>query len=265
MLRLAIAGKGGVGKTTVAALLARELARCGMRVVAVDADPASSLPSALGLDAKRRKEIVPISKMLDLIEERTGVRPGESYGGMFRLNPPVDDILDKYGVDCGPNVKLLVLGTIDSGGSGCFCPESTLLRALMDHLVLQSGDALILDAEAGLEHLGRASTKRVDMMITVVEPGMRSVETAAKVAALAKQVGVKRVGAVLNKVRDAAQERRLLAALMDEGIEVLTSLPYDPKISSFDLDGAMPFDLELDGDLAVKIGGLAASLMKLQN
>lgn len=265
MLRLAIAGKGGVGKTTVAALLARELARRGMRVVAVDADPASSLPSALGVEAKRRKDIVPISKMLDLIEERTGVRPGESYGGMFRLNPQVDDILDRYGVDCGPNVKLLVLGTIDSGGSGCFCPESTLLRALMDHLVLQSGDAIILDAEAGLEHLGRASTKRVDMMITVVEPGMRSVETAAKVAALAKQVGVKRVGAVLNKVRDAGEERRLLAALMDEGIEVLTALPYEPRISQFDLEGLMPFDIGLEKEISGKITELADALMKLQN
>jgi CO dehydrogenase maturation factor len=265
MLRLAIAGKGGVGKTTVAALLARELARRGMRVVAVDADPASSLPSALGVDVKKRKDIVPISRMLDLIEERTGVRPGESYGGMFRLNPQVDDILDRYGVECGPNVRLLVLGTIDAGGSGCFCPESTLLRALMDHLVLKGDDALIIDAEAGLEHLGRASTKRVDIMLTVVEPGMRSVETAAKVAALAKQVGVKRVGAVLNKVRDDAEERRLLAALMDEGIEVLASLPYDPRISAFDLDGIMPFDLKLDGEMAVKIGELADALSALQN
>ncbi|OPY33108.1 MAG: protochlorophyllide reductase iron-sulfur ATP-binding protein [Methanomassiliicoccales archaeon PtaU1.Bin124] len=263
MLRLAIAGKGGVGKTTVAALLARELARRGSRVVAVDADPASSLPSALGIDAEARKKIVPVSKMLDLIEERTGARPGEGYGGMFRLNPQVDDILDRYGVVCGPNVRLLVLGTIESGGSGCFCPESTLLRALMDHLVLKGDDVLVIDAEAGLEHLGRASTKRVDIMLPVVEPGMRSVETAAKVAAMAKQVGVKRVAAVLNKVR--GEENILRKALAKEGIEVFAVLPFDPRLGGYDLEGTMPFDMALDGPMGEAVSALADSLMASSN
>jgi CO dehydrogenase maturation factor len=265
MLRLAIAGKGGVGKTTVTALLARELARRGNRVVAVDADPAGSLPAALGLDQVKREQIVPISQMLDLIEERTGVRPGDGYGGMFRLNPQVDDILDRYGVEAGPNVRLLVLGTIESGGSGCFCPESTLLRALMDHLVLKSEDVLIIDAEAGLEHLGRASTKRVDLMLTVVEPGMRSVETAAKVASLASEVGVKRISAVLNKVRSKDEEETLRMALAERNMDVMAVLGFDDRLVGYDLAGAIPFDARFNGHLADSVVSLTDRIVSLQN
>jgi CO dehydrogenase maturation factor len=264
-LRIAVAGKGGVGKTTVASMLARSYAKQGKRVIALDADPASSLPSALGVAKEERDKIVPVSRMLDLIEERTGARPGESYGGMFVLNPKVDDILDNYGIECGPNVRLLVLGTIEAAGGGCFCPESTLLRSLMDHLTLERDDVLILDMEAGLEHLGRASTRRLDIMLVVLEPGMRSVETGMRIAKMANELGIKNIVAVINKFHDDEEERKLRQVANELGFDVMTSLPYDGRLVAMDIDGEVPFDVQLDGPFRLGIELLIERIEKVQN
>lgn len=264
-LRIAVAGKGGVGKTTVASMLARSYAKRGKRVIALDADPASSLPSALGVPKEVRDGIVPVSRMLDLIEERTGARPGESYGGMFVLNPKVDDILDRYGIECGPNVRLLVLGTIEAAGGGCFCPESTLLRSLMDHLTLERDDVLILDMEAGLEHLGRASTRRLDIMLVVLEPGMRSMETGKRIAKMAGELGIKNIVAVINKFHDGAEERKLRQTANELGFDVLAALPYDDRLVAMDIKGAVPFDVELDGPFQRGIELLIEKIGRFQN
>lgn len=236
-LKIAVSGKGGVGKTTVAALLALQYARDGMDVVAVDADPASSLPAALGVPQEMRKDIVPLSEMLDVIEERTGARPGESYGSMFSLNPKVDDLVDKYAVQGNEGVRVMVLGTVKAPGSGCFCPESALLKNLMSHLVLDKEHVVILDMEAGLEHLGRSTVRSVDVLLVVVEPGRRSVETAIRIADMARSLGIGNVLAVLNKVGDDAQGNELLSLLDEGGIEAAAVIHHDKALVSADLAG----------------------------
>lgn len=210
-MKLAISGKGGVGKTTLAAALTLLLDARGQRVLAVDADPDGSLAAALGLPDELRRTIVPISEQRALIEERTGAKV-KQYGQMFRLNPRVDDVADGYATRHG-NVLLLVLGAIEAGGSGCACPESVLIKSLVSDLVLNKDEHLVMDMEAGLEHLGRATARGVDCMLVVVEPTRRSVDSALRVMRMAGQIGLTRVRLVGNKIASPADERFVREAL----------------------------------------------------
>ncbi len=236
-LKIAVAGKGGVGKTTIAGALARLYARDGNNVIAVDADPDSNLASALDISKAEREKIIPLSQMYDLIEERTGVRPGESFGGMFKLNPKVNDLLERYGLQGKDGVVLLVLGTIQNAASGCFCPENALLKGLMRHLLLKKDDVLIMDMEAGIEHLGRGTAEKVDLLLVVVEPGQRSLETAAKVKELGSQLGIDGIGALLNKMRSTEEKEIVGQALKEIGIPLLGTIPYDESTAKSDLEG----------------------------
>ncbi|NLI74362.1 MAG: AAA family ATPase [Euryarchaeota archaeon] len=236
-LKIAVSGKGGVGKTTVAALLASQYAKNGMKVIAVDADPASSLPSALGISEVVRNNIVPLSSMLDVIEERTGARPGENYGGMFSLNPKVDDLVDKYAIENIDGVRVMVLGTIKGPGYGCFCPESALLKNLISHLIFDNENVVIIDMEAGLEHLGRSTVRSVDVLLVVVEPGRRSIDTAARIATMARSLGIENILAILNKVRDKSQEEELRSLMSSVDIDVAATIRYDPMLVEADLAG----------------------------
>jgi len=230
-MKLAIVGKGGAGKTTLAAGLAVRLAEQRRAVVAVDADPDGNLPAALGVALERVPE--PIARMRDLILERTEAKSG-GVGLMFKLNPRVDDLPERFSVDAG-GIKLLVLGTVDLGGKGCMCPEGAVLKALMQHLLLRVEDDVILDMEAGLEHMGRASARGVDAMIAVVEPGMRSVQTATRIDRLARDIGVRRTFVVANKIRAEHEVNRLNAALA--GQTILGVLPYSAALAQADLEG----------------------------
>jgi CO dehydrogenase maturation factor len=184
-MKLAVSGKGGVGKTTFSALLARTLSDQGMKVLAIDADPDANLAAALGIaDADK---VTPIAEMKELIFERTGAQPG-TIGGFFKLNPKVDDIPDTLSVRLD-NIKLMRLGSVKKGGAGCLCPESTLLKALVTHVVLGRDEVVIMDMEAGIEHLGRATAQAVDKLIVVVEPGRRSIDTAEHIRRLAPKSG----------------------------------------------------------------------------
>ncbi len=229
-MKFAIVGKGGVGKTTLAALLARRAAARGRGVVAVDADPDGNLASALGVAEQDVPE--PIAGMRDLILERTEAKD-EGAGLMFRLNPQVDDLPGRFSVRAG-GVRLLVLGTVEAGGKGCMCPEGAVLKALMQHLLLRVDDDVILDMEAGLEHIGRASARGVDAMIGVVEPGMRSVRTAKRLQHLAREIGIEPFFVVGNRVRSAAEEAALRGALPDAAI--LGVLPYAAELARADLE-----------------------------
>jgi CO dehydrogenase maturation factor len=210
----------------------------GRPVLAIDADPAACLADAMGLPEELAVQLEPISEMDELIFERTGARPGES-GGFFTLNPRVDDLPDRFSVT-HRGVKLLQMGTIDLGGSGCICPESALLKALVTHVILYRDEVLILDMEAGLEHLGRATASAVDAFIAVVEPGRRSIHTAQQIAFLAQHIGVKRTYLVGNKVRDEA-DRAFIAQEAGE-MPVLGYLPFSVEAIGADMRGQAIYD-----------------------
>ncbi len=233
--RISIAGKGGVGKTTTTGILGRLWGRQGRPTILVDCDPSTNLASALGIDIGERADRVPLACDHDLVEDRVGVRPGESYGQMFRLNPEVDDILDTYGMDGADGTKLLTLGTISTGGSGCFCPESALLKALMRHLVFKRDEIILMDMAAGVEHLGRGTAEKVDLMLIVVEPGARSVDTAIQVKGMGADLGIKRYAAIFNKVPDGMDLSVLEERLEEDGVAVIGHLPFDNVLIEADM------------------------------
>jgi CO dehydrogenase maturation factor len=223
-MKIAVSGKGGVGKTMLASLLSTILTQLGYSVLAIDADPNATLATALGFP--HPEKIAPISEMGDLIEERTGVRPGQA-APYFKLNPKVDDIPEKYWVEHN-GVKLMVMGRLKKGGSGCYCPENALLEALLAHILLRRDEVVILDMEAGVEHLGRATARAVNKMIIVVEPGKASIETAYRIRELAKDIGLENIAVVANKIR-SEQDKNLLTSTMPD-FEFLGFIPYDQSI-----------------------------------
>ena len=228
-MKIAISGKGGVGKTILASLLAKTFAESGYSVLAIDADPDSNLAATLGFPDSER--ITPISEMSALIEERTGARPGQAES-FFKLNPKVDDLPEKYSLKHN-GIRLMAMGRVKKGGTGCYCPENALLQALISHLLLARDEVVILDMEAGIEHLGRATAKAVDKLIVVVEPGRRSVETAYKIDKLAKDIGLHKLAIVGNKLRNPLEREFLISNL--HGFEFLGFIPYDQAIVDADL------------------------------
>jgi CO dehydrogenase maturation factor len=238
-LKLAITGKGGVGKSTLAGTLARLMAADGRRVLAIDADPDANLASALGLPEALRRTVRTISEERHLIEERTGARPRE-FGQVFRLNPDVTGIAEQYGTHFR-GTDLLVLGAVQTAGGGCACPEGVLLKSLVRHLILQRDEVVILDMEAGIEHLGRGTAMGVDLILAVVEPGRRSFETAHRIHDMAAALGIRRFATVLNKA--SADEDRGWAEKEFGADRVLGVIPFDPRIAAADRRGVSLADL----------------------
>ncbi len=229
LMKIAISGKGGVGKTLLASLLSRVFAEFGYSIIAIDADPDANLAATLGFP--QPEKITPISEMKELVEERTGARPGQ-VASYFKLNPKVDDLPEKYSVEYN-GIRLMVMGRIKKGGSGCYCPENALLRALLVHLLVARDEVVILDMEAGIEHLGRGTAKAVDKLIIVVEPSRRSVETAYRIAKLAKDIGLQNIAVVGNKVRSQSEREFIISSL--PGFEFLGFIPYDQAVVEADL------------------------------
>ncbi len=228
-MKIAISGKGGVGKTLLASLLSKIFAEAGYSVIAIDADPDANLASTLGFPEPDK--IIPISEMKDLIEERTGSRIGQAES-FFKLNPKVDDLPEKYSVK-HDGIRLMVMGRIKKGGSGCYCSESALLQALLTHLLLTRDEVVILDMEAGIEHLGRGTARAVDKLIVVVEPGRRSTETAHRIGKLAQDIGVQNIAVVGNKIRSQSDREFLISILPD--FEFIGFIPYDKAVVDADL------------------------------
>jgi CO dehydrogenase maturation factor len=238
LMKLAISGKGGVGKTTLAALLAQAYAEMGHEVLAVDADPSPCLAGALGFPSELIRELHPIAEMDALIEERTGAKPGTT-GGFFTLNPRVDDIPERFSA-AHRGVRLLEMGSVDSGGSGCICPESAMLKTLFTHLMFRKDDILIFDMYAGVEHLGRATVDFVDAMLIVVEPTRRSIGTATQIKKLAADIGLHRLWLVGNKVRNEDEIAFLEAEMSD--IPMLGVLHADTAVQEADRLGIAVYD-----------------------
>lgn len=239
MPKIAITGKGGVGKTTLAALLAHLYAEAGHKVIAIDADPAASLAYALGLPEHLAAQITPIAAMEALIYERTGAKPGSS-GGFFKINPRVDDIPERFSV-LYRGIRLLQLGAINKGGRGCICPESAILKTLVTHVTLYRDEVMILDMDAGVEHLGRATAQAVDACLIVVEPGRRSLSTAQTIQRLAADIGLTRCYAVGNKMRDET-DRDYIRQQLDPALPVIGFLSANPRAVEADMQGQAVFE-----------------------
>lgn len=246
-MKIAVTGKGGTGKTTLAATLALLLAEQGMRVLAVDADPDANLAGALGVSSEQAAEITPVSELRELIAERTGVVPG-TLGGFFKMNPRVDDLPERLSISVG-GVRLMVMGTVKKGEGGCVCPESVLLKTLVKHLLVARDEAVILDMEAGIEHLGRGTAAGVDALLAVVEPGARSVRTAGSIRRLANDIGISRLFVVLNKARPGDPERMSEAL---DGFFLLGVLPYSEDVLRADLQEQVPYAAAPDYTEAVR-------------
>jgi len=236
-MKLAISGKGGVGKTTLAAALARSFAAEGKVVYAIDADPDSNLAAAMAIPDPA--SIIPLVSMKELIDERTEHR-GDGFGAFFKLNPKVSDIPEKFSREAD-GVRVLTLGTIHKGGGGCACPENVFLRNLISHLILQRDEVVLIDFEAGLEHLGRATARGINALIVVVEPGRRAAGTAGAIRKLAADIGIRHLFIVGNKV--ASEEHRAFIEDSADGVPILGILPYDEAILRSDLEGTAAYDV----------------------
>ena len=239
----------------LASLLSTILTRSGYSVLAIDADPNATLAAGLGFP--HPEKITPISEMADLIEERTGVRPGQA-APYFKLNPRVDDIPEKYWVE-HEGIKLMVMGRLKKGGTGCYCPENALLEALLAHILLRRNEVVIMDMEAGIEHLGRATARAVDKMIIVVEPSKASVETAFRIRELARDIGLENIVVVANKIRSEQDRNSLVSAMPD--FEFLGFIPYDQSVieaglGNFPLTDSSPEVIDRIRDIAARLGAV---------
>jgi len=235
-MKIAVSGKGGVGKTTFAAFLIKALADEGKKILAIDADPDANLALALGV--KTSGDIVPISEMKELFEERTEAKVG-TMGSFFKLNPKVDDLPERLSLKVD-GIKLMIMGGVKKGGAGCICPESTLIKQIVRHIVVARDEVVVLDMEAGLEHLGRGTAMAVNRLIVVVEPGRRSIETARQIRRLALDIGIKELSLVGNKIRTDKDRDFLLQEM--SGFRFLGFIPFRSQIIEADLEGSAPFD-----------------------
>jgi CO dehydrogenase maturation factor len=237
-MKIAVSGKGGVGKTTISSAIARSLLHHGMKVLAIDADPNANLALALGMSPEEAEKIIAIAENAPLIEEKTGVKPG-SGGTLFRLSFRVDDIIDRFSVNTASGVNLIVMGAVRSSGQGCMCPANALIRAILRHLLIQRGEAVIVDLEAGVEHFGRGTAEHVDIMLIVTEASLKSLETVKRVHKLSTELGIETIFVVGNKIADSSDRAMITKFCEAQGFHLLGLIPHDEAIKKSDAQGIL--------------------------
>ena len=235
-MKIAVSGKGGVGKTFVAGILADFFVKKGFKVLAIDADPSPNLALTLGIPLDEAKKIVPVSENSQLLESKTRT----DFEGVYRLSFTVDDIVEKFGVKSPYGMNLLVMGTVRSAGAGCTCPANAVIRALLRHLIVERDEVVVMDMEAGVEHMGRGTARRVDIMIIVADSSLKSLETAKKIYGLATEAGIKNAFIVGNKVRDSSEGELIQQFAVKNKISILDLVPHDETILKADREGEAP-------------------------
>jgi CO dehydrogenase maturation factor len=235
-MKIAVSGKGGVGKTLIAAGLARGFAERRLKTIAIDADPSPNLALTLGLSTEEARKIVPISENKELVESKTGT----GYSGVFRLSFTVDDVVREYSVNTPFGVNLIVMGTVQSMGSGCMCAANAVVRALLRHLIVERNEVVILDMEAGVEHIGRGTASHVDALLIVVDSNLKSLEVSKRIYDLATKAGMKQIFLVGNRVMDGAQKDAIRSFAEKNGLSILSFVPFDARIIEADTRGETP-------------------------
>lgn len=258
-LKIAVSGKGGVGKTTISGTIARMLARKGYKVLAVDADPSPNLAMALGVDPVEAMRIRPLASNIRLIREKTGVEPG-MYGMYFRLTFTVDDIVERFSVKAPDGVRLIVMGTVEQAGEGCMCPANAVLRSLMRHLVVERDEAVVMDMEAGVEHLKRGTAEHVEAMLVVAEPYVASFTVANHIINLSRQLGIKNIYLVGNMIRSLRDKGILEMLASRTSTDLLALIPYDPEVENASKIGVPPIDHAPSSPAIKEIGKLLEKL-----
>ncbi|MBN1803317.1 MAG: AAA family ATPase [Candidatus Lokiarchaeota archaeon] len=261
-MKIAVSGKGGVGKTSIAGSLARLFAKDGFKVLAIDNDSAMNLSYTLGIDPKIKETLVPISEMKNLVNERVSV-PG-APSGVYNITPEVSDIPDKYKVEGPDGLQLLVLGSIEEPATGCLCPQNALIRTLLYNLFVKRDEVVVVDFEAGLEHLGRGTAKGIDVMLVITEPSQKSLDLCKKIIDLSKKLGIVNIYLIANKVNSNDQLRIVNNRIRDWDVPLFHSIPFDSSIGEADLSGSSPLDYCPNSKAVESIKDLYSKLKRLK-
>jgi len=257
-MKIAVSGKGGVGKTLIAGVLANFFVKKGYKVLAIDADPSPNLALTLGMSIDEASKIVPVSENTQLLESKTST----GFAGVYRLSFSVDDIVEKFAVRSPYGVNLLVMGTVRSAGGGCTCPANAVVRALLRHLFVERDEVVVMDMEAGVEHMGRGTAEHVDIMLIVADPSLKSMETARKIYGLAAEAGIKKVFIIGNKIRNPSESELIQRFAADSKIPTLDLIPHDEQILKADMQGESPLKYAEDSVGIATIQKIGEKLLK---
>jgi len=260
-VKIAVSGKGGVGKTLVAGVLADFFVKKGFKVLAIDADPSPNLALTLGIPPDQASKIVPVSENTQLLESKT--RTG--FSGVYRLSFSVDDIVEKFCVTSPYGVNLLLMGTVKSAGGGCTCPANAVVRALLRHLFVERGEVVVMDMEAGVEHMGRGTAEHVDTMLIVADASLKSLETAKKIYGLAAETGIKKAFIIGNKIRNSGERELIQRFAADNRIPILDLVPHDERILKADMQGETPLKYAEDSVGIVAIQKIGEKLLNIKD